>query len=94
MLGLCSAYFSRYGFPGVGISRRDLLYSILPNKPLGAFEISKPICGFYPQISPLPSLHFYGVSMKRSLKCISKCVILMFHRFSAFFNLMKYDFLY
>ena len=26
MLGLCSDYFSRYGFPRVGISRRDLLY--------------------------------------------------------------------
>ena len=26
MLGLCSNYFSRYGFPHVGISRRDLLY--------------------------------------------------------------------
>ena len=26
MLGLCSNYFSRYGFPRLGISRRDLLY--------------------------------------------------------------------
>ena len=26
MLGLCGNYFSRYGFPHVGISRRDLLY--------------------------------------------------------------------
>ena len=27
MLGLCGNYFSRYGFPLVGISRRDLLYA-------------------------------------------------------------------
>ena len=26
MLGLCGDYFSRYGFPRVGIFRRDLLY--------------------------------------------------------------------
>ena len=37
MLGLCGNYFSRYGFPGVGISRRDLLY-IPPNTKYGAFK--------------------------------------------------------
>ena len=28
MLGLCRNYFSRYGFPHVGISRRDQLYLV------------------------------------------------------------------